>query len=145
MILLAPQPGNPQRWQATDVEFIRKTRDEVVKDYSVDRTRVVVHGYQAGGAIAFVTTFGNRDLVRGVAAVGASVPARSRPPANDPGERLAIYMANDSESRMADRIKAVVKSLQEMRYPVVTRDAKKYLSDEQVDEMLRWVDTLDRI
>ncbi|MAR13687.1 MAG: hypothetical protein CL681_27405 [Blastopirellula sp.] len=145
LILLAPQPADAKRWQATDVEFIRKTMDEVVKDYRVDRTRVVVHGYQAGGAIAFVTTFGNRDLVRGVAAVGATVPARTRPPANDPAQRLAIYMANASKSRLAARNQAVVKALREMRYPVVTREAEKYLSEEQVDELLRWVDSLDRI
>ena len=145
LILLSPQPADAKRWQATDVEFIRKTMDEVVKDYRVDRARIVVHGYQAGGAIAFVTTFGNRDLVRGVAAVGASVPARTRPPANDPAERLAIYMANEPKSRLAARNQAVVKALREMRYPVVTREANKYLNDEQLDELLRWVDTLDQI
>lgn len=145
LILLAPQPADAKRWQATDVEFIRKTMDEVIKDYQIDRTRIVVHGYQAGGAIAFVTTFGNRDLVRGVAAVGASVPARTRPPANDPAERLAIYMANEPKSQLAARNQAVVKALREMRYPVVTRETAKYLSDEQLDELLRWVDTLDRI
>ena len=92
-----------------------------------------------------MTTFGNRDVVRGVAAVGATVPARTRPPANDPAQRLASYMANASKSRLAARNQAVVKALREMRYPVVTREAEKYLSEEQVDELLRWVDSLDRI
>src|SRR5690606_14688079 len=80
LIVLAPQSANPARWSPTEVEFIRKAYDDLAGKYTLDPQRVVVHGYEAGGAMAFLTAFAHRDVIRGVAVVDAAVPGRVAPP-----------------------------------------------------------------
>ncbi len=53
LIVLAPQSADEKRWLSTEIEFVRKTIDDVMRTYSIDPTRVVLHGYQAGGAMAY--------------------------------------------------------------------------------------------
>ena len=57
LIVLAPQSADEQRWMSTEIEFVRKAIDEVMRTYSIDPTRVVLHGYQAGGAMAYYVAF----------------------------------------------------------------------------------------
>lgn len=145
LILLAPQSADPQRWQSTELEFIRKSIDNVLANYQVDRTRIVVHGYQAGGALAYLVAFGHRDLIRGVAPVDALVPIRTSLPENDPVLRLAVYGAASSKSRLAPRIRESFERLRAKKFPVILRETEGYLTDEQIAELVRWIDTLDRI
>src|SRR5215471_17373696 len=42
LILLAPKSAESGRWQRTELEFIRKAIDDVVKKYNIDPARVVV-------------------------------------------------------------------------------------------------------
>jgi len=148
LILLAPQPADAARWQPTEVDFIRKSLDDLISKYNVDRTRIIAHGNQAGGAMAWLTALGHRDLVRAVAPVDTSLPARAQVAANDPIERLAIYVAYPKNSKLAERIQAEVKRLEEMKYPVLVKeldDDAKQLTDDQTAELARWIDTLDRL
>jgi len=148
LILLAPQSADPNRWLPTEVDFIHKTLDDVLSKYNIDRTRIAVHGHQAGGAMAYLTAFAHRDVVRAVAAVDAALPARARVPANDPVERLAIHTTFAKKSKLAKRIKAGTKRLQEMKYPVIVNDFDgdaRCLNEEELAELVRWIDTLDRL
>ncbi|MCH5376980.1 MAG: PDZ domain-containing protein, partial [Planctomycetes bacterium] len=148
LILLAPQPADPARWQPTEVDFVRKSLDDLISKYNVDRNRIVTHGAQAGGAMAWLTALGNRNLVRAVAAIDSSLPARAQVPANDPIERLAIYTAYPKNSKLAGRIKAEIARLQEMKYPALVKeleDDARQLTDEQNAELTRWIDALDRL
>ena len=54
LILLAPESNDPARWQREELGFIRKTLDEVVAKYHVDRNRMVVGGQEAGGGMAYL-------------------------------------------------------------------------------------------
>ncbi len=148
LILLAPQSADPKRWRATDADFIRKTIDDVLANYNVDRSRIVTHGHQAGGAMAFLVAFKQRDLIRGVASVDSALPQRTPVPNNDPVQRLAIYMTTASKSRLASAIEAGSKRLVEMKFPVTLKDQgeqARYLSADEISELVRWIDTLDRI
>src|SRR5205085_2529676 len=51
LILLAPKAADPNKWQPTEAAFVRKTLDEVVKTYNIDKSRIVVHGHEGGGAL----------------------------------------------------------------------------------------------
>ena len=44
LILLTPQSQDAQRWMPTEVDFVRKTIDQILGRYRVDRSRVAVHG-----------------------------------------------------------------------------------------------------
>lgn len=148
LILLAPKSADPKKWVATEAAFVRKVLDQVLNDYNVDRTRIVAHGYQAGGTMAYMVAFAQRDLVRGVAVCDASLPARARPPSNDPVQRLAFYSTLAAESKLAKPIQASAKRLESMKYPVTVKDLDgqaRYLNTEELAELVRWIDTLDRI
>jgi len=148
LILLAPQAADPSRWVPTEVDFIHKTLDDIISKYNVDPTRIVTHGYQAGAAMAYMTAFAHRDIVRAVAAVDAGLPARARVAANDPVERLAIHTTYAKDSKLAERIKGAVTRLKAMKYPVIAKELDgdaRYLNDEELAELVRWIDTLDRL
>jgi predicted esterase len=148
LILLVPQPADPERWQPTELDFIRKTLDELVSRYTIDPRRVVAAGYQAGGAMAFLTAFTHRDLVRAVAVNDASLPARVRIPANDPIERLAILFDVAGESKLLKRIQSNVDALEKIKYAVLVREHEgepRPLNTDELAELVRWIDTLDRL
>lgn len=148
LILLAPQAADPSRWLPTEVDFIYKTLDDTVSKYNVDPTRIVTHGYQAGAAMAYMTAFAHRDVVRAVAAVDAGLPARARVAANDPVERLAIHMTYAKKSKLANGIKMAIARLKQMKYPVIAKELDgdaRYLNDKELAELVRWIDTLDRL
>jgi len=130
------------------VDFIHKTLDDTIGKYNVDPTRIVTHGYQAGAAMAYMMAFAHRDVVRAVAAVDAGLPARARVAPNDPVERLAIHTTFTKKSKLAEGIKAAMKRLEQMKYPVISKELDgdaRYLNDEELAELVRWIDTLDRL
>jgi serine protease Do len=148
LILLAPQSADPARWQPTEIEFIRKAYDDLAGRCTIDPQRVVVHGHEAGGAMAILTSFAHREVIRGVAAVDAALPARITPPANDPLQRLAIYLTTTEGGPLAERVKQNAEALRKMGYPVTVKNLgaqSRYLNAEEVEELARWVDTLDRL
>ncbi|MFO7902448.1 MAG: PDZ domain-containing protein [Pirellulaceae bacterium] len=148
LILLAPQSAAEDRWNATEVDFIRKTMDHVTRRYSIDPARVAVHGHRAGGAMAYHVAFENRDICRAIAPVGAPLPARLGVPRTDPVKPLAIYSCSSADSDLAQRIKAGEEKLREKAFPVVEvtmPGPERYLKSEELARLVRWLDTLDRI
>jgi hypothetical protein len=148
LILLAPRAADPKRWLPTEVPYIRKTLDDLLAKYNIDRTRIVTHGYQGGGGLAYLIAFLHQDLVRGVAAVDAPLPARAHAPATDPIRRQAFHLTYGQSSKQAAAVGEGVKQLQERKYPVtvhVVDGEGRYLNDSELAELVRWIDTLDRL
>ena len=147
MILLAPQAAKKERWERTEVAFIRKALDELKVKYDVDPARVVVGGYQGGGAMAYLVAFSHRDVIRGVATVDAGLPLVSRPPGASPLEALFVYTAFARSSKSVKTIDAGVKRLKLLKHPVTVVETLigGPLSATRRAELARWVDTLDRI
>ncbi len=147
LILLVPKSADPERWQSTDVRTVAEAFDELSKNYSIDPARVVVHGYERGGAMAYLFAFGHADTVRGVAAVGAPLPGWLTLPENDPENRLAVYSAAGKQEPLTQAVDAGLARLRAMKYPVTVRSLgsePRYLSGDELDELVRWIDTLDR-
>jgi serine protease Do len=148
LILLAPQPIDPKRWQATEVDVIRKTVDLMVAQYNVDPLRVVACGNQAGGAMALLTAFTHRDLIRGVAANNAPLPNRLRIPPNEPLQRLALFLTVSTKSPQAKLVQNAAEQLTGIKYPVIVRqhqDEARVWTTDELSEIVRWIDTLDRM
>jgi serine protease Do len=148
LIVLAPQSADPARWLPTEIDFIRKSYDDLAGKYAVDPQRVIVHGHEAGGAMAFLTAFAHREVVRGVAGVDAAVPGRVVPLANDPLQRLAVYMTKPAKGRLTERVEQNAAQLRKMGYPVTVHDVmeeSRYLRHDELQELARWIDTLDRL
>lgn len=147
LILLAPQPLDSNRWTPTEVEFVQKTLEQIVGNYRVDRSRVVLYGQEAGGALAYLFAFRNRELARAVVAVDAAMPVRLRAPDTDPVYPLAILTTQAPKSRVAERVEQAIEQLREMKYPVtvLALDAARALNDQELEQVVRWIDTLDRL
>jgi poly(3-hydroxybutyrate) depolymerase len=148
LILLAPKSADPTRWLPGEAKFVQQTLAEVLKTYQVDRTRIVVHGQEAGGSLSYIVAFGDTDAVRGVAPVSAPMPQFAALPDNDPLHRLAFFIATASKGPFAPAVDAGVKRLREAKFPVTVKDLgeqPRYLSDEELAQFLRWLDSLDRL
>lgn len=146
LILLAPKAGNPDQWQPNEQNLIKKLLDDLRANYTIDPTRTVVVGYEAGGTLAYAVAFANRPLVQAVAAIEA--PLAAPPPDNDPASLLAFYVARAEKGDKAGPIDAAVARLRAMKFPVTVKDlgAKaRDLKPEEISELVRWIDTLDRI
>ncbi len=148
LILLAPKSADPTRWQPAEAKFVGQTLAEVLKTYQVDRTRVVVHGQEAGGSLSYLVAFADPDTIRGVAPVSAPMPQVAALPDNDPLHRLAFFIATASKGPFAPVVDAGVKRLREAKFPVTVKDLgeqPRYLNDEELGQLIRWIDSLDRL
>jgi len=147
LILLAPQPRDSDRWTPMEIDFIRKTVDHALANYNVDKNRLALVGRQAGGALAYLFAFRHRELARGVVAIDAAAPFRVRPPDNDPVYRLAIFSMVAGPSRIAERVNQGVQVFRQMKYPVTFKelDQEREPTAEELQEIVRWIDALDRI
>jgi serine protease Do len=146
-MLLAPKAGDKEGWRPADARAARRFLDELLKTYPADPARVAVHGHEDGGVLSFVMGFANVELVRGVAVVDAPLPRQLQPPDTDPSNRLAIYVARSAGVESAPAIEAGIKRLREQKYPLTLKDIAdkgRNLNGEELDELVRWFDTLDR-
>lgn len=146
LILVAPKSVDQMRWLPGEAALVDRLLGEITSTYHVDSARVVVHGYETGGSLAFLAAFRNREMIRAVAAVEAA--PTGQPPESDPFDRFAIYMASASKSRVARPIEVALAALRKMKIPVVAKnlgDVPRYLNADELVELVRWIDTLDRI
>lgn len=147
LILVAPDSNAPNEWDRTEAAFIARVLADVKKAYSVDPARVVMHGYQAGGAMAYLVGLHDRENVGAVAVVDSPLPARLDLPANDPLRPLPVFTTTAGKSRFDTRIDQGVKQLEAAKYPVTVLDLGdevRYLNAEELGRLVRWIDALDR-
>ncbi len=148
LIVVAPQPKEKTEWQPAEAKFARRVLDEVIRTYEIDSMRVVAHGHEGGGALAYVLAFGSLDVVRGVAVVDAPIPAGLMPPDANPVERLQIWSAQARQGPFTRQVAAMLKKLGSLKYPITkveTSDAPRYLNAQELNQLARWIDTLDRL
>ena len=147
LIVLAPKAADDNRWQPTEIEFIRKTMDNIINTYNVDRNRIVSFGRQAGGAMSLILGFSQRDLVRGVIPVDAPFPLRAGISPNDPAERLAVHAILVKGSPVSRAVGNAIKALEAAKYPVSRTELESpgEITDELRESLTQWIDSLDRI
>ncbi|MGO9109253.1 MAG: PDZ domain-containing protein [Thermoguttaceae bacterium] len=146
LVLVAPRAGASSGWQADEANYIEKLVGQVKAGYTVDPTRIVVFGRDAGASLALVSAFRSRELIRAAAVIdaGSMLP----PPEIDPGHRLAIYLGTTKGSTQAQLIKITLARLKAAKVPVTVKDLGKDARDltpAEVAELVRWIDMLDRL
>lgn len=149
LILVVPRSEDNSRWvPAKELPFAAKLAADVRSTYRIDDTRIVAAGYRAGAAMAWAFTGSERDLVRAVAVIDAP-PISSRPPENDPLHPLSFIITKAEDGRAKpEQIEQAAKVIRNMKYPVTLIDqgaSGRHLSDEELQQLIRWVDSLDRI
>jgi serine protease Do len=147
VLLVVPTPTANEHWERPDAEYLRRLSERMVAQYKVDPHRIVVFGQGSGGTLAWQLGLLSRDLFRGVATSGAPLPRPFRVPANEPSLRFAVFTALPANKEAAAPIMIGLRKFTEVGYNVVTitsSNATGQFSDNEREELARWIDTLDR-
>jgi serine protease Do len=147
LILVVPTAADASRWERTELEYLHRLLQRVVSQYPVDPRRIVVYGRGGGGSMALLLALSNRDVVRGVATSDAALPRTVRVPENDAAQRLAIFMELAPDGTMAANVRQSLQKLAAAGYPVTAVSMETQgsnLTDDEREQLARWIDTLDR-
>jgi serine protease Do len=149
IILVGPKAKQISGWQANEQEFIKDLVEHLQTKYTIDRSRVVVHGYAKSGLFGYFLSFKFREIFRGAAICGAALPPQLQAPDNEPELRLQFFIAAGDKDPQLNSIKAGATRLEKMKFPVDFETVKgldqKYPPDQTVEDLARWIDALDRI
>jgi S1-C subfamily serine protease/dienelactone hydrolase len=147
MILVGPKSENESGWVASESEFIAQTARDMISEFTIDRQRVIVHGMGIGGQMAFYLGFSARDLIRGVATTSSILA--SAPKETQQNQPLAFFIVAGGKDPLSKQIAQSRQVLADKKYPVIFREiaemGKEYLTEKVLQEMIRWLDSLDRI
>ena len=146
LILLAPKANDATKWSPGELAFVGRLLAEAAGKYPVDPTRIVLCGQDIGGTLAFTVAMRNREAIRAVAAIDAV--AKGPVAESEPLERFAVYSAMADKSRLAKSIESSVDAMRKTMIPVTTKglgELPRSLTPEELAELMRWVDMLDRI
>jgi S1-C subfamily serine protease/acetyl esterase/lipase len=146
IILLCPRADTDTGWLGSDIDFIQEILREVLGQYTVDRERIVAHGMGNGGQMAFYLGFYARDLIRAVATVSAALA--NQPKDNVANQRLSFFIVAGGQDPLLAGIQESKTKLAEHKFPVVYREiparGHQYLDGATLQELIRWIDSLDR-
>jgi serine protease Do len=151
IILVGPKTDNERGWNGGDAEFVQEIVKSVTESYTVDRQRIVAHGMGLGGEMAFYLGFNARDLIRGVAVTGAGLT--SNPKEKMAAKPLAFFLVVGGKDPLKGTVEESKKKLAEFKYPALLREVAEmghqYIDGRAAlptfDELVRWIDSLDRI
>ena len=147
IIILGPKAAKIGGWTQNEAEFVKDALEQLTDKYSIDKSRVFLHTYSTGGKFAYQLAFKYREQFHGFAA--AAAPMRTRPPESDPDYRMQFHMLCGDKDNLYRSVQQTVNGLKRLKYPVsftkLTGRAHKYPADEEVLEIGRWADCLDRI
>jgi poly(3-hydroxybutyrate) depolymerase len=145
IILLGPTTENQSGFTPSDTEFVVEALRHVLDTYTVDQQRIVAHGIGVGGQMAMYLGNHARELIRGVATIGAFAgPFKD----NAADQRLSFYITAGERDPIVAEIADSTTKLAEKRFPVFYRAipnrSREYFDAPVLEEMLRWLDCLDR-
>jgi serine protease Do len=146
-IVIGPQSKTGNEWVATELEGVTQTINQALQPYTIDRSRIVVHGMGNGGSMALYAAFNARDLVRGCCVSGAVLPGSAKD--NLPAQPLAFYVVAGDKDPLLKEIRETNDKLKAKKFPVLFRElkdfGKEYLDQPTLVEICKWLDSLDRI
>jgi S1-C subfamily serine protease len=147
IILVVPKAEGETGWTPGEADFVREATKFVTENYNVDKRRIVAHGMGQGGQMALYLGFNARNLIRGVATVGAALSGSPKERvANQP---LSFYLVAGEKDPLRGPIKDSKEKLSAAKHPAVYVELKdmghQYFDRATLDELVRWIDSLDRM
>ena len=146
LILVAPKGTSGGRWRSGELRLIPSILAPVASSYTIDPARVVVAGREGGGAAAYLAAFRQEGLFRGAAAIEA--PLSGAVPERDAMSGPAFYVARAAASPLAGPIQQTITRLRAAKLSVTLKELgpqPRDLTPDDLAELARWIDTLDRI
>jgi hypothetical protein len=150
LILVGPNTPSERGWTPGESDLIQEAMKSLAENYTIDRRRVVAHGMGQGGEMALYLGFHARALIRGVATVGA--PLTSNPKEKVVNQPLSFFLVVGGKDPLRDAVKETQGKLTEFKYSVLYREianmGHQYIDGAlgwpALDELARWIDSLDR-
>jgi S1-C subfamily serine protease/predicted esterase len=146
IILAGPITEQEGGWSPSDTDLVLEAVRDASANYSIDKNRIVAHGSGSGGQMAFSLAFRARETFRAAATLGAVM---TEPLQNDPDQRLAFYLAAGDRDPVIKAIGETRAKLLANRFPVLYREfvnrGREYLDESALAELVRWIDSLDRL
>ncbi|MBL8797998.1 MAG: PDZ domain-containing protein [Planctomycetia bacterium] len=146
IILVMPKSDNENGWLGSESEAVVGIVQDVLGQYTIDRQRVVAHGMGIGGQMAYYLGFTARDLIRGVAATGAVMTSPVKE--TIPNQRLQFFVVAGGKDPLAKDIQESKNKLTTAKFSVVYREipemGHQYLDAKTLDDLVKWLDSLDR-
>ena len=103
-ILLAPKAADKAKWQPTEIPLHSpRAGTKRIKNYTTDPARIVIHGHEGGGAMAYLVGILNVDLFRAIAVSDAALPRLAHVPASDPTQPPGLLHHAGHEERKRRR------------------------------------------
>jgi serine protease Do len=147
LILIAPKAEKPAGWQPGEAEFIKGLIGQIREKYAIDAERILLHSQGNGAGMAWLVAARHRELVKGVVIAGA--PFIGQLADNEPDFRQQFFFVCGDADRTVSKVKTSVEGLRKLKFPVSFTIVKglgpKYPAEDQIEEIGRWVDSLDRI
>jgi S1-C subfamily serine protease/predicted esterase len=148
IIMMGPVSRNKDGWVPSEADDIVANMNVVLGQYTIDRERILMHGHGIGGQMAYYMSFHARDLVRGAATVSSVLATQLKD--SVPNQRLQFLIYGGEKDLLINQIKDSKTKLIEKKYNVMFRQmkniGKQYFDDDsdELKELVRWIDTLDR-
>ncbi|MBI1310227.1 PDZ domain-containing protein [bacterium] len=147
ILLLAPKSKSGRNWTPNETEYVRDVVRDFSATYKVAVNRIAIHGFDDGGVFAAQVAFEHRELFSGIILAGTGL--REAPPENLPDFRQQLLLVsgiNDPATRLVGLTADAIRAL---RFPVTQLElddlGHEYPKDESIDQLARWLDSLDRI
>lgn len=145
IILVMPISDNETGWLPGESDQVVESIQDAMKRYTIDPRRVVTHGLGVGGQMALHLGMNQRELVRGVAAVGAVLTNIKD---NQPAQRLAFFLAAGELDPLAKSVAETRVKLAEKKYSAFYLEmagrGREYLEDGHLRQLVRWIEMLDK-
>lgn len=149
LVLAAPMSGG-DKWVPDDLELVSRYVEAALKDYNVDKARIVTYGRGPEGAAAssaYVKAY--LDQVHGMVLVESPSLRFNQIVSSDQALRMAIFLANSKDAKVQQAQAANLKALQGAKLPVTVLEKEETkevdLQGSDLDTLGRWIDSLDRL
>jgi len=147
ILLLAPESKSGRNWTENETEYVRDVVRDFSATYNVAADRIAIHGFDDGGVFAAQTAFEHRELFSGIILAGTGL--REAPPENLPEFRQQLLLVSGSKDPITRLVELTAGAIRGLKYPVtqlkVDDLGHEYPKGESIEEMARWLDSLDRI
>lgn len=151
VVIICPINTNQRGWTAGDSAWIVEAVRTVGQTYTLDPRRVITHGMGQGGEMALYMGFHDRALIRGVAPVGAGLIGNPREKViNEP---LSFFLVVGGKDPNKGSVTETKEKLIKFKYPTIHREITnmgvEYINGKAgvptLEELVRWMDSLDRM
>jgi poly(3-hydroxybutyrate) depolymerase len=147
LIMVGPRAENNSGWLASEGDSVREAINQVMAEYTIDKQRIVAHGMDSGGQMAYRLARTSPGLFRGVATVGTVLPVSENQ--ESAIQRTLFFVAAGDKDPLFKLIGESKDKLMAKKIPVVFRTitnwGHQYLSAAMVKELVLWIDSLDRL